>query len=1009
MRCKTLNVSFLFGTIITLIGLLGIIGKCFNYRLLTTFSWLGAGSEIALSTAVSFFCLGLVLTTLACNLSLPEKYREPLLNTLTLIPAGTALFFVLHYLILAKFNLFLPLVTIYPTVPMAFLSAVQLLLITVGVSLWRFLPQMPGSRNTIGLIGILVLETALFALVGVLTRIPVLMSFYQAVPTIIGAALCAMLLLSQALAPPGFLAPLLSPVRRIRYLSSLGIASGILILVAGVAIIQLFEFLLGEAAEALEAEKLIVTFEISTIAISILVMTLSLRVLFYYQSSLQSEEEARTSEERFRLFVSGVKDYAIYMLDPHGNIISWNEGAERIQGYTRSEILGQNFAVFYPEIEQLSGGPQEKLKQAQKAGRLDVESRLIRKDGSDFWAQCTLTSTLDDENNLLGFSNVVRDLTAQKEMEGSLRQSVFELTNIRQALDSASILAITDPNGVLTYVNQAFCEISKYKQAELIGHPHPLINSSFHSPAFFKELWRTVQSGKVWKGEICNQSKTGQQYWVDTTIYPFMTADKQPFQYISIHHDITPLKTAQERLRGNFNKQKILTSLSQQALSGVAIDKLLDQSCILLAKTLKLPLTKVLVFKAAENQFLMQAGYGWNEDVVGCAMVPAGPESQAGYTLLVEEPVVVENFRTEDRFTQPALLKSHHVLSGMSVIIQGENPDKPFGVLGVHATEIRSYSADDVMFMQAVANIIGIAVERKQTETLLQTLNLELEQRVRERTRQLEAASQVAEEANRLKTKVMAFVSHDFKNPLAAMGRFIQILRENTGHLSVQQQEIIGYIGDGVTQLQNMVSEILDKARLEEGRLTLSLEVINLSDFIENMKPLVASLAVDKDVRIHYEIQPDIVDVEADTRFLRQIILNLVSNAIKYNRPNGAVYLRAKECGDARFVAISVQDTGKGISSEQIPFLFTEYFRVGAHAHSTVEGTGLGLAFIKKLVELHGGDVSVCSELEKGSTFTILLPKRAGLAWSVLPENREALLNEAAAPLPSKSEAAVES
>lgn len=463
MRCKTLNTSFFLGTIITSIGLLGIIGKCFNYRLLTTFSWLGAGSEIALSTAVSFFCLGLVLTTLACNLSLPEKYREPLLNTLTLIPAGTALFFVLHYLILAKFNLFLPLVTIYPTVPMAFLSAVQLLLITVGVSLWRFLPQMPGSRNTIGLIGILVLETALFALVGVLTRIPVLMSFYQAVPTIIGAALCAMLLLSQALAPPGFLAPLLSPVRRIRYLSSLGIASGILILVAGVAIIQLFEFLLGEAAEALEAEKLIVTFEISTIAISILVMTLSLRVLFYYQSSLQSEEEARTSEERFRLFVSGVKDYAIYMLDPHGNIISWNEGAERIQGYTRSEILGQNFAVFYPEIEQLSGGPQEKLKQAQKAGRLDVESRLIRKDGSDFWAQCTLTSTLDDENNLLGFSNVVRDLTEQKEMEGSLRQSVFELTNIRQALDSASILAITDPNGVLTYVNQAFCEISKYK------------------------------------------------------------------------------------------------------------------------------------------------------------------------------------------------------------------------------------------------------------------------------------------------------------------------------------------------------------------------------------------------------------------------------------------------------------------------------------------------------------------------------------------------------------------
>jgi PAS domain S-box-containing protein len=1008
MRCKNLNLSLLLATLITLIGLLGILGHWFHLKRLTTFSWLGEGSEIALYTAVSFLCLGLVLTRLVCKASPPEKYQKQLVNTLTLIPMGIALFYVARYLILAELNILLPLLRIYPTVPMAFLTAVQLLLAAIGVSLWQFMPQVPGCRNTIGVIGIFLLETALFAMVGVLAQIPVLMSFYQAVPTIMAVALCGILFLSQALAPSGFLAPLLSSVKRIRCLSSLGIASGLLILIAGVAIIQVFAYLLGKGAEGLEAEKLIATFEFSTIAISILVMTLSLRVLFYYESSLQSEEEARTSEERFRLFVSGVKDYAIYMLDPQGNVISWNEGAERIQGYSRSEILGRNFALFYPESEQLAGHPQEKLKLAQKCGRLDIESWLIRKDGSGFWARCTLTSTLDSDNHLLGFSNVVRDLTVQKEMEASLRQSVFELTNIRQALDSASILAITDPNGVLTYVNQAFCDISKYTQEELIGHPHQLVHSSFHSASFFDELWQTIQSGKVWKGEICNQSKTGQLYWVDTTIYPFMTVDKQPIQYISIHHDITPLKSAQESLRGNFNKQKILTSLSQQALSGVTIDRLLDQSCILLAKTLKLPLTKVLVLNAAENQFLLQAGYGWDKGVVGHFTVPAGPESQAGYTLIVEEPVVVENFRTEDRFSQPALLKRHNVMSGMSIIIQGENPDKPFGVLGVHSREPRAYSADDVMFLQAVANIIGIAVERRHAETLLQELNLELEQRVLERTRQLEEATQVAEEANRLKTKVMAFVSHDFKNPLAAMGRFIQILRENTGQLNAQQQEIISYISDGVTQLQNMVSDILDKARMEEGRLTLSLEIINLSAFIENMKPLVEALAIDKDVQIHYEIQANIDDMEADTRFLRQIILNLISNAIKYNRPNGDIYLRAKECGDARFVSISVQDTGRGISAEQMPLLFKEYFRLGTSAYSSVEGTGLGLAFIKKLVEMHGGDISVRSELEQGSTFTILLPKRAGLAWSVLPDKREELLNEAQ-PVPLAPEAAVES
>lgn len=474
-----------------------------------------------------------------------------------------------------------------------------------------------------------------------------------------------------------------------------------------------------------------------------------------------------------------------------------------------------------------------------------------------------------------------------------LSKSDNYLKDIRFALDQSSIVAITDPKGTITYVNDKFVEISKYSEEELLGKNHSILNSGYHPKAFFANMWKTIKKGETWRGEICNKTKYGEIYWVATTIVPFME-NGAPYQYISIRTDITSRKQAENDLKWSLRELK-------------SIYNALDHSSIMMVTNQDGNIVEV------NDQLIHISGYN-REELIG------QPHS-----------FLFSNHNRLKLVTNiKATIQEGKVWKGE---MRNEAKDGQEYWVDTTIVPFQSLKGKTTHFLSLSHDI----TERKRSEELLHQQD------------KLAAVGQLA-----------AGVAHEIRNPLTSIKGYTEYLLSEEKDMS--RTEYYDIILDEIDRVNQIVEDFMVLAKPQ----SVQLETKNIIPIIQNVLSLMELDARKKHVTLYFNSVYHSILVRCDENRLKQVFLNFVKNGMEAMPSGGNI--RVNIVLNDGEVQISIEDTGVGIPPERLK-------RLGEPFYTTKKsGNGLGLMVSFKIIEGHNGRIVVESEVNKGTTFNILLP-----------------------------------
>ena len=699
----------------------------------------------------------------------------------------------------------------------------------------------------------------------------------------------------------------------------------------------------------------------------------------------QLEETLRENEARFRLLTEKASDL-ICLHDPDGRYLYLSPSCERLLGYKPEELVEHNpYELLHPEdIKRFQTKSHDRARRGKEVA--SITYRIRRKSGEYIWFDTYTQPVLNNHGQVTRLISASRDVTEQKQVEEELRATQERLSHIIAASPMV-IYALEFKNGVPepVWVSDYTVQLFGYTIPEVLDpkwwltnlHPEDREQAVAAMPALF-EADHLIREYRF-------QRKDGTYLWIRDELRLLRDEADNPVEAIGTWADTTRRKEAELALQDEraLLAQRVeertteLVWLNQRLLKSQQITEALyefdrvlmtgeDGPALLETSAAQishiLPADRVLIYllnlQTRQVTHFAKGGPG----VASTSRFTFAElwDGLTGWVIRQRKPVLSDGNTPDPRESEAVRQRRAELKAGAVLVVPLEYQGQMMGTLtAAKSQDEEPFTNDDLEMVQSMADSLVLALR-----------NINLTDSLRTRTDELSTANAELAWAARLKDEFLANMSHELRTPLNAILGMSEVLQMETyGRLNDKQLGSLKHIEEGGRHLLSLINDILDLSKIEAGQLELNLDTIPVEDVCQASLRFVQQQALKKQVKLVSEIDPQVKTLEVDERRLKQILVNLLTNAVKFTPSGGRVGLEVNRDADKSAVCFTVWDTGVGISEEDLQKLFQPFVQLDSSLAKEHEGTGLGLHLVQNIIERHKGRMRFQSVYGQGSTF----------------------------------------
>lgn len=533
-----------------------------------------------------------------------------------------------------------------------------------------------------------------------------------------------------------------------------------------------------------------------------------------------------------------------------------------------------------------------------------------------------------------------------------------EIQKFKLGIDrSDNAVFITDVEGMIQYANPAFETVYGFSHEETIGKTPRILKSGVIADTQYQHFWDTLLGGGTVSGEIVNKTRDGRLIPIAGTNSPILDESGKIIGFLAVHQDITERKLSEETLKRRNDYLAASSEIGRLVTSTLDLNTIFTRTVNLISERFGFYYAAIYIIEETGFNAILREATG-----------EAGEKMKAqGYSIVVGSHSVIgkvaesmEPTLVNDTDLEPLYIPNPYLLDTRSeVAIPLRIGSRVVGVIDIQSMQVHAFTQDDLSVLQSLADQVAVAIDNARSYELSQQLIKDLR------------------EVDQLKSQFLANMSHELRTPLNSIIGFSRvILKGIDGPVTDMQQQDLTAIYNSGQHLLGLINDILDLARIEAGKMELNFEEVPLIDMATSVMSTAKGLVKEKPIQLVQRIPQDIPTVRGDTMRVRQVLLNLISNASKFTEQGSITVEASVQRGPTGKMEalINVVDTGPGISTEDQKKLFQAFSQVDGSATRKSGGSGLGLSICANLVQLHGGRIGIHSVVGKGSTFWFTLP-----------------------------------